>query len=166
MMGCCLVLAGWIAILIWTLPGRYTASHWRAVWVGLDIAELAGFAATLWASWNQRQVVVFFMVVTGTLLIADAWFDMALDFGTPGFTMSLVSALVAELPLAFLLFSGARRLIRITIETVMRLEGIQGPVPPLWRVPLFADGLEGALPAALRNRGRAASQPQRVSRHN
>ena len=165
-MGCCLVLAGWIAILMLTLPAHYTARHWQVAWVGLDIAELAGFAGTAWASWHQRQVVVFFMVFTGTLLIADAWFDLALDFGTPGFTMSLVSALVAEIPLAFLLFAGARRLIRITVETVMRLEGVQGPVPPLWRVPLFADGMEGALPAALRNRGGAASQPQGVSRHN
>ena len=44
-MGCCIVLAGWIAILILTLPGHYTSDDWRTVWVGLDLAELAGFAA-------------------------------------------------------------------------------------------------------------------------
>ena len=38
---CCIGLAAWIAILILTLPGRYTSSNWRAVWVGLDIAELS-----------------------------------------------------------------------------------------------------------------------------
>jgi hypothetical protein len=163
MMGCCLVLAGWIVFLALNLPKHYTASHWRGAWVGLDIAELAGFAATAWASWHQRQVVIFFMIVTGTLLLADAWFDVQLDTGV----MSAVSALVAELPLAFLLFAGARRLVRITVESVMRLEGVQGPVPPLWRIPLFADGLAEALPDRLRARDRSplVSQQRRLSRH-
>jgi hypothetical protein len=153
---CCVGLACWIAILIETLPGRYTSSHWQAAWVGLDIAELAGFAATAWAAWHQRQVVIFFMIITGTLLVCDAWFDLTLDFGSPGFTMSLVSALVVELPLAFLLFTAARRLVRVTIATMMQLSGVVGRVPPLWRIPLFADGLEECLPAQLRPRSAEA----------
>ena len=165
MMGCCLVLAAWIAFLMLNLPTHFTARHWRGAWVGLDIAELAGFAATAWASWFQRQVVILFMIFTGTLLLGDAWFDVSLDYGTPDFRTSLISALVAELPLALLLFLGARRLVRITVHAVMRLEGIQAPVPPLWRVPLFADGLEEALPARFRSRGASASQPQPASRH-
>ena len=116
MTACCLGLAAWIAILILTLPGRYTSSDWRAVWVGLDIAELAGFAATAWAAWHQRQILIFFMIITGTLLVCDAWFDLALDYGSRGFTTSLVSALVVELPLALLLFTSARRLVRVTIH--------------------------------------------------
>jgi hypothetical protein len=150
MTACCIGLAAWIAILILELPGRYTSSDWRSVWVGLDIAELAGFAATAWAAWNQRQILIFFMIITGTLLVCDAWFDLALDYGSRGFTTSLVSALVAELPLALLLFTSARRLVRVTIHTMMQLSGVDGPVPPLWRIPLFADGLEEALPARLR----------------
>jgi hypothetical protein len=35
---------------------------------------------------------------------------------------------------------------------MMRLSGIAGPAPALWRIPLFADGLEEALPARLRPR--------------
>jgi len=147
---CCVGLAAWIAILTLTLPTHFTASHWRAVWVGLDIAELAGFAATAWAAWHQRQIVIFFMVITGTLLVCDAWFDLALDYGTGDFTSSLVTAAVVELPLAFLLFSGARRLVRVTVQSLMQLAGVPGPVPPLWRIPLFADGLEECLPAPLR----------------
>ena len=88
MMACCIGLAGWIAILILTLPGRYTSDDWRTVWVGLDLAELAGFAATGWAAWHQRQVVIFCMIITGTLLVCDAWFDVALDYGSRGFTTS------------------------------------------------------------------------------
>ena len=152
MTACCVALACWIGILILTLPDRFTSSDWRAVWVGLDIAELIGFAAIGWAAWRQRQVIIFFMIMTGTLLLCDAWFDLALNYGSSDFTMSVVSALVAEFPLTFLLFAGARRLVRITVQTVMELAGIAGPVPPLWRVPLLAAGLDEALPARLRHR--------------
>jgi hypothetical protein len=151
MTACCLGLAAWIAILLLTLPGRYTSQDWRAVWVGLDVAELAGFAAVAWAAWHQRQILIFLMIITGTLLVCDAWFDLALDYGSRGFTMSLLSALVVELPLALLMFTSARRLVRVTIQTMMRLSGVAGPVPPLWRIPLFARGLEEALPARLRS---------------
>jgi len=150
MMVCCIGLAAWIAVLILTLPGHYTSHDWAAVWIGLDIAELAGFAATAWAAWHQRQILIFLMIVTGTLLVCDAWFDTALEYGSSGFMISLLSALLVELPLAVLLFSGARRLVRVTIHTMMQLSGVAGPVPPLWRIPLFADGLEEALPARLR----------------
>jgi hypothetical protein len=147
---CCVGLACWIAILILTLPARYTSTDWRAVWAGLDIAELIGFAAIGWAAWRQRQVLIFFLIMTGTLLLCDAWFDLALNFGSSGFAMSVVSAVLAEFPLAFLMFAGARRLIRVTVHAVMQLAGIPGSVPPLWRVPLLAAGLEEALPAPLR----------------
>ena len=150
LMGCCVGLAGWIAYLVMTLPGHYTSSDWRAVWVGLDIAELAGFAATAWAAWQQRQVVIFLMIITGTLLLCDAWFDLALDYGSNGFTTSVLSAVFAEFPLAFVMFASARRLVRVTVGTVMRLAGVAGPTPALWRVPLLANGLEEALPARLR----------------
>src|SRR2546430_8543451 len=71
MTACCLALAAWIAILILTLPMRYTSHDWRGVWVGLDLAELAGFAATAWAAWHQRQVLIVLMNVTGTLLVCE-----------------------------------------------------------------------------------------------
>ena len=88
--------------------------------------------------------------MTGTLLVCDAWFDLALDYGSSDFTMSVLSALLAEFPLAFIMFAAARRLIRVTVHTVMQLSGFTDPVPPLWRVPLLAAGLVEALPALLR----------------
>ena len=48
------------------------------------------------------------------------------------------------------MFAGARRLGRVTVETIMQLSGGSGPAPPLWQVPLFADGLGECLPARLR----------------
>ena len=150
MMVCCAVLAAWIAILILTLPGHYTSDDWRTVWVGLDVAELVGFAATGWAAWHQRQALVFCMIITGTLLVCDAWFDVTLDYGSRGFTTSVVSAVLVELPLAFLMFTSARRLVRATIGVVMQLSGVDGSPPPLRRIPLFADGIEECLPDRLR----------------
>jgi hypothetical protein len=160
MTACCIALAAWIAILLQTLPGRYTSSDWRAVWVGLDVAELLGFAATAWAAWRQRQILIFFMIITGTLLLCDAWFDLALSYGSGGFTESILSAVLAEFPLAFLMFAGARRLVRVTVETLMELSGGCGPAPPLWRIPLFADGLGECLPARLRPRADAVTAGQ------
>ena len=163
MIACCVALAGWIAILLLTLPGRYTSSDWRAVWVGLDIAELLGFAATAWAAWHQRQLVIFFMVMTGTLLLCDAWFDLTLSYGSSGFTASILSAVLAEFPLAFLMFAGARRLVLVTVETLMELSGNSGSAPPLWRIPLYADGLQECLPARLRPSAEAVTADPRTS---
>jgi hypothetical protein len=150
MVAICVFLAAWTAVLALTLHQHFRVKYWPAVWVGLDIAELAAFAATAWAAWRQRQVVIVFMIITGTLLLADAWFDLALDYGSRGFWSSLLEAIFVEIPLATLLFAAARRLIRLNVHTLMRLQGIAGPLPPLRRVPLFADGLEEALPPRLR----------------
>jgi len=152
MTACCIGLACWIAYLLLTLPAHHRSSEWRTVWVGLDVAELLGFAAVAWAAWQQRQIIIFFMIMTGTLLVCDAWFDLTLDYGSRGFAISVLSAVFAEFPLAFIMFTSARRLARVTIHTLMQLAGFTDPVPPLWRVPLLAAGLEEALPRLLRQR--------------
>ncbi len=150
-MGSCVVLAAWIAVLMLTLPKHYTASHWRGAWVGFDFALLAAFAATAWAAWRERPVLIILLTVTGTLLCCDAWFDVILDLGTRNIWMSAASAVFAELPLAFIMFTAARRLVRMSVGVVLQLEGITADVPPLWRIPLFAEGLVGALPARYRD---------------
>ena len=156
--GGCVVLAGWIAVLMLTLPRHYTAAHWRGAWVGFDFALLAAFAATAWASLRERQVLIICLTVTGTLLICDAWFDVILDLGTRDIWMSVASAVFAELPLAFMMLTAARRLVRMSVGVVMQLEGIDGPVPSLWRIPLFAEGLQAALPARYRADGQRPSR--------
>ena len=132
MTACCVALACWIAILILTLPSRYTASHWQVAWVGLDIAELAGFAGTAWAAWHQRQVVIFFMITTGTLLVCDAWFDL-MTAGPDDVWISVVTALGIEVPLAILLIRGAVRIMRLTMMRLWLLD----PRMRLWHLPLF-----------------------------
>jgi hypothetical protein len=113
--GCCVVLAGWIVVLAATLPHHFDAHHWRTVWVNFDVFLLAAFAATAWAIWRQRQVLILLLVLIGTMLCCDAWFDVGTSLATSGFGISLLSAVLAELPLAFLAFAGARRLLRATV---------------------------------------------------
>lgn len=136
---CCVILAIWTGFLAVTLPRTYRAGEWRGAWVGFDIALLAALAATWWAAWRGRQVLIICLIVLATLLLCDAWFDVILDLQTHGFQLSLLSALVIELPLAGLAIAGARRLLRLTIGMVTERGGQQARVPPLWRIPLFGD---------------------------
>jgi hypothetical protein len=112
---CCVILAGWIVVLAATLPHRFDAHHWRTVWVNFDVFLLAAFAATAWAIWRERQILILLLVLIGTMLFCDAWFDVGTSLGTSGLVISLLSAVFAELPLAFLAFVGARRLLRATV---------------------------------------------------
>jgi hypothetical protein len=134
---CCVGLAIWTGVLAVTLPRFYRAGGWRGAWVGFDIALLLAFAATGWAAWRRRQLLIICLVVLATLLCCDAWFDVVLDAHTKGFWLSLLTALIVELPLAAFAIIGARRLLRLTIGMVSLREGYPGPVPPLRQIPLF-----------------------------
>ena len=189
---CCLILAGWIVVLAATLPHRFDAHHWRAVWVNFDILLLAAFAATAWAIWRQRQVLILLLTVTGTMLVCDAWFDVGTSLATSGIWISLLSAAFAELPLAFLAFAGARRLLRATVTAgilvgagilagpraqVSRAAGT-GPDVPDWAqvgnwgrscagqslssTPLAGSGLDEAMPRSRAER-RAAGRARQAA---
>ncbi len=97
---CCLALAAWTGLLAASLPRYYRTGGWRGAWVGFDIALLGAFVATGWAAWQRRQTLIVCLIVLATLLCSDAWFDVVLDARTSGFWLSLVSALLVELPLA------------------------------------------------------------------
>jgi hypothetical protein len=133
------LLSIWIGVLEVKLPRDYRAGGWRAAWVGFDIGLLLVFAATAWAAWRRRQVLIVCLIVAATLLCCDAWFDITLDWGTSGFMVSVLSAAVVELPLAVAALIGARRLLRLTIGRLELLAGAPGPVPSFWQVPLFGD---------------------------
>ncbi len=142
---CCVGLAAWIGVLTVTLPRFYRAGDWRGAWVGFDLAELLAFAATAWAAWRGRQVLIMCLLVLATLLLCDAWFDVTLNVRTSGFQFSLLSALLIEIPLAVAAILAARRLLRLTIGRIRSREGLPGPVPPLWRIPLFGYQQDGVL---------------------
>jgi hypothetical protein len=160
MIVCCLALAAWIGVLAVTLPRYYRAGDWRGAWVGFDVAELIAFGVTAWAAWRGRQMLIMSLIVLATLLLADAWFDVTLNVRTSGFLFSLLSALLIEIPLAVYAIIGARRLLRLTIGRIRSHEGLPGPVPALWRIPLFGyvDGgvLRDPIPPGSADEGEAA----------
>jgi hypothetical protein len=141
----CTVLIAWIVVLAASLHRSFHAQHWKGAWVGFDFILLLAFAATGWAFWRGRQIVIVFLLVTGTLLCCDAWFDVILDAGTPDVWLSVASALVVELPLAFLMFNAARRLIRLSAVVAVSQAGDSSDcdelpgdaLPPLWKIPLL-----------------------------
>ena len=145
----CAVLAGWIIVLVLTLHRSFHTHHWRGAWVGFDIILLLAFASTGWAFWRGRQIVIACLIVTGTLLCCDAWFDVVLDLGASDIWTSVASALLVELPLALLMFNAARRLIRLSAVMAVSQPGDgagrdglpQDQLPPLWKIPLF--GIRG-----------------------
>jgi hypothetical protein len=165
--GCCVVLAVWIVVIAATLPRHFDAHHWRGVWVNFDVFLLAAFAATAWAIWRERQVLILLLVAIGTMLCCDAWFDVGTSLATSDLWISLLSAVFAELPLAFLAFVGARRLLRATVEASLQVPapaaaqaletaqaGTRGRTDDLTcslrHTPLSGNGLDEVLP-----RGRA-----------
>ena len=142
----CVVLAAWIVVLLLTLHRSFTATHWRLAWVGFDVVELTGFALTGWSLWRGRQIAIACLLVTGTLLCCDAWFDVILDLRTSGMWLSIASAVFIELPLAFMLLNAARRLIRMSALAALGAGGVRLPLPSLWRLPLsslYAPGFPG-----------------------
>jgi hypothetical protein len=136
---CCVLLAAWTAMLAATLPMQYRAGGWRGAWVGFDVALLVALGATGWAAWHGRQVLILCLTVVATLLLCDAWFDVVLDIRTRGFTMSLLTALAVEVPLAVLAVLGARRLLRLSLGRAGLRAGPPGRRPSLWRMPLFGE---------------------------
>ena len=103
-------LAAWTFVMGVGLPRHYSAQHWDAAWVGLDIAEITFLLLTAWGVWKQRLITVVFAVVTSTLFVCDGWFDCvtARDGELRG---ALIVALVLEAPAAIVLTRAALRIL-------------------------------------------------------
>jgi hypothetical protein len=134
---CCLFLIPWIVLLAVTLPRHYRAGQWGVAWTGFDVALLLALGGTALANLLRRQIMVAFMLITATLLCCDAWFDVMLSWGSSDAPVSVVTALLVELPIAALMLAGARRVTDYTVRALMRREGIEGPRPSLWRIRLI-----------------------------
>ena len=93
-------LTPWLVVLGATLPATTTVRHWPLAWVGLDALEALGLLTTgallLLDDPRARQAAA----ATGTLLLADAWFDVTTAAAGSEFAVALAMAVCAELPLA------------------------------------------------------------------
>jgi hypothetical protein len=136
--GGCAVMVPWIIYLANVLPDHHPAKAWAAAWIGFDTLLVFGLLLTTWAAWRRRQVVVMACIFTGTLLICDAWFDIALDWGTRDETASILAAVFGEIPLALYLFHTALRILRYTVRSAFFLIGHTGPIPAFHKMSLGA----------------------------
>jgi hypothetical protein len=132
MIGASIGLLPWIVYLAITLPDKYIANNWPATWVGFDILILLFMAVTAVLGLLRRQLLVLTAFTTGILLICDAWFDL-MTAGPEDRWLSVMTAVLGELPLAVLLITGALRILRLTATRQYVLE----PGMPLWRIPLL-----------------------------
>jgi MFS family permease len=140
------VLVPWLALLAATLPDRHRDHEWRLAWVGFDGALVLAFVATAWFGWRGRQIVVTAFVVTATLLLCDAWFDVVLSWGGPEQRSAVLTALLGELPFAVFMLTVYHRLLRATATQVWRDRGLPGEPPPLRRLPLLLRADKGERP--------------------
>jgi len=130
------LLIPWVAYLSLTLPRTQSGGAWRLVWVGFDIALAGALAITGWLAWHRRQVVLIGLVVSATLVLTDAWFDVCLSWNTPEQVGALASALLVEIPVAFLLSRSALILMRRSAHTVAVLRGQSATTASLWNQPV------------------------------
>lgn len=118
----------WIVYLALSLPKTYVAGHWTLLWVGFDVGLAAVLLSTALAAWRRRQIMVPLLLVTSTLLICDAWFDVITSLGRPDGWVSILTAVCAEIPLAVAFLWLYRRLVLATIAEARRRAGdSEGP---------------------------------------
>jgi hypothetical protein len=108
----CVALIAWIVDLSLSLPMHYLTRGWRLAWTGYDVGELMALAVTAYSALRDRWMLIPSCVVTATLLLCDAWFDVALSTGTNDFLISIATALLVEVPTATVLGLVAWRLTR------------------------------------------------------
>lgn len=95
-------LGPWTLYLTYSLPSRHLTRHYDLAWVGYDVALLAAFALTGWFAFRSSQWLVPAAAMTGTMLLADAWFDIVTSSGGGEQIDAIIEACLAELPLAAL----------------------------------------------------------------
>jgi hypothetical protein len=120
-MGATLALIPWTLIYITQLPDHHTAKHWNLAWAGFDGLLCLSLGITAWCSLRERALLIVGLIVSATLLVCDAWFDVATSLGTSDELVTLATALGIELPLA-VYFAVLTRRVLLTAIRVSRPE--------------------------------------------
>ncbi len=134
-------LVGWMSILTFTLPNSYRAQHWVVTWVGFDAALLVSIGVTAWAIRKKRQLAIPAAMVSATLLIIDAWFDIMTSRKGLDIKLALASAAFGEIPMALLLFNFIKRSLRRSLSNAHKRAGLEYVSTSLRRTPLVFDDL-------------------------
>ena len=110
--GVAAVLLPWCLILAATLPSTYQANHWKLAWIGLDCGTAIAAGLTAYLLHARNSYAALTAMAAGTLLIADAWFDVSTAGAGVDRGLSVAEALLLELPLALCAFLVAARELR------------------------------------------------------
>lgn len=105
-------LIPWIYYLQCTLPPQQLILNWRTMWVGFDIILFLLIALTLYFLHKKVRWASLTLMALGTLLLADAWFDVFTANGSSELMAASLAAIAAEIPLAILSMWFAVRLLR------------------------------------------------------
>jgi hypothetical protein len=132
MIGGSIAMIPWLVYLSLTLPQNYVAHNWTATWVGFDVLLVAFMLATAVLGYLRRQVLLLAAFTAGVLLICDAWFDL-MTAGPDDVWISVVTALLIEVPVGIFMIRGALRILRLTMMRLWLLD----PGVRLWHLPLF-----------------------------
>ena len=99
-LGATIALIPWTLFYIAQLPDHHTAKHWNLAWAGFDFALCVALGVTAWCALRERALLIVGLIVSSTLLVCDAWFDVATSLGTDDELVTLATALAIALPLA------------------------------------------------------------------
>jgi hypothetical protein len=132
MTGGSIAMIPWLGYLSMTLPQNYVAHNWTLTWIGFDVLLVAFMMATAVLGYLRRQLLVPAAFTTGVLLICDAWFDL-MTAGPKDVWLSIVTALLIEVPVAVFMSFSAQRLLRLTLTRLWLIN----PGMRLWHLPLF-----------------------------
>jgi hypothetical protein len=122
-----LALIPWTFFLVFSLPPKYDADHWRLLWTGFDASLIAVLLLAAWAAWYRRQILAAIAIVAGTLLLCDAWFDMVTSFGHRDEWLTLLTGFGVEVPLGVFFFWLSRRIAMSTMTALT--QGTDTPRP-------------------------------------
>ena len=113
-------LLPWAVWLSASLPPDHASRRWDVAWSGFDVGLALAFCGTAIAAWRRSPWVAAFAAATGTLLLADAWFDVLLESHGSEEMTAIVLAVGFELPIAGLCFWIAYRTERFLAKVVQQ----------------------------------------------
>ena len=122
------IMVPWTIFLAVTLPMHFHAHDWSVAWVGFDSVLMVVLLSTAWAAWFRRQILAMMSVVAATMLLCDAWFDVNTSIGTKDQFLSILTALIANVPLATFFILLARH-IMLRTAAVLAVALNTGPAP-------------------------------------
>lgn len=97
---CVIGFIPWIVFLALTLPGKQRAVDYDIAWVGFDSAMCAVLAALAYFAIKRHPAVGPVAAVAATMLVVDAWFDVVTTDNGSRLVLAILSAVLAEVPLA------------------------------------------------------------------